>query len=167
MIHKNLEIVPIITDEQIRETAILADEIWHQHFVPLIGETQVDYMLEKFQSFPALKKQLSQGYEYFHLISENHLVGYTCIHAEDGKLFLSKLYLKKDVRGQHFSTRVLDFLKALCKERHLANIWLTCNRYNEHSLTVYDHLGFQRVNTQVADIGNGFVMDDYIMEMFL
>jgi ribosomal protein S18 acetylase RimI-like enzyme len=52
----------------------------------------------------------------------------------------------------------------ICKLRNLKTIWLTCNRNNTESLAVYEHLGFKKVREEVADIGNGFVMDDYIME---
>ena len=50
------------------------------------------------------------------------------------------------------------------KLRELNKIWLTCNRNNTSSLEVYKHLGFEVVREEVADIGNGFVMDDYILE---
>lgn len=42
-------------------------------------------------------------------------------------------------------------------------IWLTCNKHNDNTLAIYDHLGFVITNEQEADIGNGFVMDDYIL----
>mgnify|MGYP001261989083 CR=1 FL=1 len=44
--------------------------------------------------------------------------------------------------------------------RHLA----ACNKHNDHSLNVYRHFGFQTIDAQKNDIGNGFFMDDYIME---
>ena len=43
-------------------------------------------------------------------------------------------------------------------------IWLTVNKYNDHTIDVYRHRGFQTVRSQVSDIGNGYVMDDYVME---
>ena len=33
------------TDDDIREIAVLAEEIWNQHFVDIIGKAQVDYMV--------------------------------------------------------------------------------------------------------------------------
>lgn len=54
--------------------------------------------------------------------------------------------------------------KKLCKERGYSAIWLTCNKHNNNSLIVYRHLGFETIDTQEADIGGGFIMDDYIME---
>lgn len=152
------------TDSEIQDIAILANEIWHQHFIPIIGEAQVEYMVEKFQSYPAIKSQIeNDGYEYYQIFSGHTMAGYTGIHQENNALFLSKLYIKKDFRGQHLATKALGFLIQLCKERGLGKIWLTCNKYNSNTLAVYDHLGFVITDEQVADIGNGFVMDDYIL----
>lgn len=151
-------------DDQITEVANLASIIWHEHFTPIIGNEQVDYMLEKFQSESALNTQLAKGFEYYQILHNQDLCGYCGFLQEDEKLFLSKLYLKKESRGQHLSTKVFQFLVQLCRERKLKAIWLTCNKYNANTLAVYHHLGFETINTQVADIGNGYVMDDYILE---
>ncbi len=156
------------TDEKIREISILAKEIWNQHFVPIIGKAQVDYMVDKFQSYPALKSQIEQdGYEYYQIYSSGTFAGYIGIHPEAGALFLSKLYIKKDFRGQHLATEALQFLINLCKERGLGKIWLTCNKHNDNTLAIYDHLGFKITDEQAADIGNGFVMDDYILTFLI
>lgn len=152
-------------DAQLQEIAALAEIIWHEHFTPIIGEAQVIYMVDKFQSFHALKEQLEEGYEYYRIFDDGEFVGYTGIHPENGRLFLSKLYVKKDARGRHLATKAIQFLKGICRERNLRSIWLTCNKHNDNSLAVYDHLGFSVIDTQEADIGNGFIMDDYIMEL--
>ena len=153
------------TDEQIKEVASLAEIIWNEHFTPIIGKKQVDYMVAKFQSYPALKEQIADGYEYYQLFDNGEFCGYTGIHpGEDNRLFLSKLYIKKECRGRHLATQAFSFLKKLCKERGYSAIWLTCNKHNNNSLTVYRHLGFETIDTHEADIGGGFIMDDYIME---
>lgn len=161
---KKIRMIPAVNDAEILGVAALAEEIWHEYFPPIIGEEQVDYMVEKFQSFDALKRQIADGYEYFLISSDYMMVGYTGVTEKDGSLFLSKLYLLKDSRGQHLSTEVFGHLIDLAKERKLDKIWLTCNKYNSHSLDVYKHLGFEIVRDEVTDIGNGFVMDDYILE---
>ena len=53
------EIRPAKSDSEIQDIAILAEEIWHQHFTPIIGKEQVDYMVDKFQSYPAIKRRLN------------------------------------------------------------------------------------------------------------
>lgn len=151
-------------ESEIQAIATLAEEIWNQHFVPIIGKEQVDYMVDKFQSYEALKNQISrEGYEYFEIFCEGKLAGYTGVHQEKDCLFLSKLYIHQSFRGRHLATKTLNFLTELCKERGLHKIWLTCNKYNENTLKIYGHLGFCITDSQVADIGNGFVMDDYIL----
>lgn len=161
----NFHTTPATTDSQLQQIADLAKIIWHEYFTPIIGQEQIVYMLDKFQSFPALKDQIANGYEYYQLYDNEELCGYCGIHPEeDGRLFLSKLYLKKEARGRHLASQAFDFLKSLCQERNLSSIWLTCNKHNDNSIAVYRHFGFETINTQEADIGNGFIMDDYIME---
>ena len=151
-------------DEQIKDIANLAEIIWNQHFTPIIGKEQVDYMVEKLQSYPAIKNHITKdGYEYFEIFCDNTLAGYTGIHAEAQALFLSKLYIHPDFRGRHLATKAFQYLIDICKERGLKKIWLTCNKHNDNTLKIYDHLGLQITDSQVADIGNGFVMDDYIL----
>ena len=47
-----------VTDVALDKIAALANEIWHEHFVPIIGLEQVNYMVGRFQSYPALKDQV-------------------------------------------------------------------------------------------------------------
>lgn len=155
----------VLTKEQISKVAALAEVIWHQHFTPIIGREQVIYMVEKFQSEAALEQQIANGYEYYQLFDGDEFCGYCGIHPENGKLFLNKLYIKKEARGRHIASHAMNFLKDICRERGISAIWLTCNKHNNNTLAIYDHLGFKIIDTQVADIGNGFVMDDYILEL--
>ena len=163
-----ITIEPVKTDKDIMDVATLANEIWHQHFVPIIGLDQVEYMVEKFQSYPAISNQIkNDGYEYFKIHINNTFAGYTGVHAENDSLFLSKLYIKQACRGNRLASHALNYLIGICKERSLQRIWLTCNKYNANTLAVYDHLGFKVTDEQVADIGNGFVMDDYILTYYV
>ena len=62
-----LRIIPVTNEELVLSVSAVADDIWHEHFTPIIGKEQVDYMLEKFLSPDALIEQINAGYEYFHL----------------------------------------------------------------------------------------------------
>lgn len=72
-------------------------------------------MLEKFQSFHALKEQMETGYEYFQIFDNTEFCGYCGIHQEETTLFLSKLYLKKEARNRHLSTKTIQYLKLSVK----------------------------------------------------
>ena len=160
-----VEFIPVKTPEQIENLAQLADKIWHEHFAAIISPEQIDYMVDIFQSYNAINEQLKRmGYSYYFLSVNNEAVGYFGIKKDGDKLFLSKLYIMKDYRGKGYASEAFKFLEKMCREQQLKAIWLTVNRNNEIPIKVYEKKGFKTVRTQVADIGNGFVMDDYIME---
>ena len=77
---------------------------------------------------------------------------------------MSKLYVESGYRRKGIARRVIDFLVKIAKRDGLEKIWLTVNRNNIGSIHAYEHLGFLTARTQVANIGEGYVMDDYIME---
>lgn len=159
---------PVMTPQDIEQTAKMADSIWHEYFTPLIGEAQVAYMLAKFQSASAITRQIeSEHMQYFRIMQDGSIVGYTGIREDADSLFLSKLYIEKSHRGKGLARQTATFLADRCRARQLSKIWLTVNRHNSPTIAAYQKLGFVIVREQVADIGEGFVMDDYIMEMAL
>lgn len=122
-------------------------------------------MIDKYQSVSAIADQIRhQGYEYYLLRREGSTVGYMAVKPEEGRLFLSKFYIGKEHRGYGYASLAMQFLEKLCRDRKLSHIWLTVNRHNASSIAIYERKGFRTVREQVADIGNGFVMDDFIME---
>jgi diamine N-acetyltransferase len=154
------------TEQEIAAVAQLASDIWHEYFIQIITKEQIDYMLDKFQSERVLAELIhSEGYEYYLMQERGENVGYLGVkQTEEGKLFLSKFYIRKEHRGQGYASQAMTFLVHLCKARRLSAIWLTVNRHNASTIAVYEKKGFRTVRTQVADIGKGYVMDDYIME---
>jgi tRNA(Arg) A34 adenosine deaminase TadA/predicted GNAT family acetyltransferase len=155
------------TDFQIERAAALADEIWHEWFPPIIGKAQTDYMVEKFQSYDAIKSQIeTEHYEYYILQKNGIDVGYTAIAEKgDGKLFLSKAYIKSAYRGNGYFRELIALLSETAKKRGLTAIWLTVNKYNELAKTVYTKSGFTVIGEGITDIGSGYVMDDYYFEL--
>lgn len=151
--------------EAITELARTAAEIWQEYYISIITMDQIEYMIGKYQSVPAVLDQIdNQGYVYYGMYDEGGIAGYLSVKEEGGKLFLSKFYVSKENRGKGYASQAMAFLEELCRERGLCHIWLTVNRHNESSIGVYRKKGFQVIREQVADIGNGYVMDDYVME---
>ena len=169
-----------VGDEDLDTLADLASEIWHQHFTPIIGEAQVDYMVEKFQSKPAFIHQMAEeNYRYVFLVPQEGegagqpqgFMGYAPRpeHLDgdgqpDPDMFLSKLYLRQSMRGKGGASQAFGWLVDRTREMGLPCIRLTCNKNNEGSIAVYKHWGFiVEDDDLVTDIGGGFVMDDYGM----
>jgi len=156
-----IEMKKVVSEQDLVEVATLAREIWIAHYVPIIGQAQVDYMLKKFQSFAVITQQLKEGYEYYLAGSSGYLA--VVSDAAASSLMISKIYVKSDLRGQGIGRRILDFAESLCRERKLTAIWLTVNKHNAASIAWYERMGFVNAGALVQDIGGGFVMDDFKM----
>ncbi len=159
---------PVSTPADQEALAKLASEIWHEYWPALIGPEQTDYMVENFQSLKAIKRDMAENaYEYWFVVDETgKTVGYTGGHEEPetSRFFISKIYLLAEERGKHYASQVIAFYAALCRDRDLHSMYLTVNKRNELGIRAYLGKGFVTIESVETDIGNGFVMDDYVME---
>ncbi|MBF0569336.1 MAG: GNAT family N-acetyltransferase [Candidatus Omnitrophica bacterium] len=149
---------------QIAQVESLAREIWPEHYVPIIGLPQVDYMLARFQTFAAIEAQINEGQRYFLVTSGQERVGYLAVAADRDKreLILSKIYVRSSYRGQGFGKKMMGFVEELAKSMKFTRVALAVNKKNNSSVRFYEHCGFKKLGTIVKDIGNGFVMDDFL-----
>ena len=159
-------ILKVENTNQVDAVAKLAREIWQQHFTPIIGDAQVEYMLNIFQSSKAITSQLEEGWEYYVAARDNEYVGYAGLLPDEsaGKMLISKIYVKNTVRGSGVGNLLLDFIEATSRARGLIFLWLTVNRFNDDTIKWYFRHGFKTVDEVRKDIGGGFFMDDFIME---
>lgn len=164
--------------EQLRAIEQIARFIWQEHYTPIIGKEQLEYMLEKFQSTDVMLEQLTEGYRYYsiseHLEPYNFcnpedilLIGYFAIKPEEDSLFISKFYLHPNGRGKGYAHTMLKFIKEQAAKDGLSKLRLTVNKHNTKTITIYEKMGFVKKEAAVFDIGNGYVMDDFIMEKWL
>ena len=143
--------------------ARLADTIWREHYIPIIGEAQVDYMLHHFQSSEAISEQVASGMDYYVITSGTIPRGYLAIEKRGEELFLSKIYILKEYRGQGFGKAAMQFIGQQARNLRCSRIALTVNKNNSKSIQAYQKMGFRTEQPLVTDIGGGFVMDDYRM----
>ncbi|WP_242158502.1 GNAT family N-acetyltransferase [Aestuariivivens sediminis] len=141
----------------------LGNIIWREHYIPIVGEAQIDYMLKKFQSANAIANQVASGYSYFLLYYDMIPVGYIAIQKHVDTLFLSKIYVLSRYRGKKIGKTALEFIEVKAKNQRLKTITLTVNKNNCNAINAYKKLGFDNLGSIVTDIGEGFVMDDYKM----
>ena len=94
------------------------------------------------------------------------IVGYTGGHVETdtNRFFISKIYLLKEHRGEGLCSATVRFYKRLARERGLDALYLTVNKRNEMAIRAYKAKGFEVIDAAETDIGDGYIMDDYIME---
>lgn len=175
-----LQLIPVHVGNDQRILADLAAEIWNEYWPAHIGQAQTDYMVENFQSLAAIRRDMAEnGYEYWFLCDDEaegstgywtedgkRIVGYTGgrVEAATKRFFISKIYLLASQRGKHYTSPVMSFYEIKCMGTGLRAMYLTVNKYNEQAIAVYKAKGFEVIDSVETDIGEGFIMDDYIME---
>ena len=129
----------------------LATGILREHYDPILGKAQNDYMLEKFQSVDAISHQLESGYQYYFVRSAERNIGFLAFYPRGEALYLSKLYLLKEERGKGYSRQMIDFVVCKARDASLGSIELNVNKYND-AIRAYESLGFKRVRDEKNDI---------------
>ncbi len=142
----------------------LANTIWREYYISILGLMQVEYMLTKYQTESAIATQVDNGFEYFIINYKNKDVGYLSVIKENDTLFLSKIYILKNYRGRKIGKTAMQFIYDKAKNMNCNKVVLTVNKHNSNTISAYEKLGFKNIGSIVKDIGNGFVMDDYKME---
>jgi len=159
-------ISPATSPADIALVSKLAFEIWPEHYYDIVGKPQIDFMLKKYQTAEAISKQITEErYEYYLILDGKGAVGYFAFQYRGDALFLSKLYVRQACRGKGFGRQALDHMIDAAKRKKKKKIALTINKNNVQSLKIYEMMGFKNVGPIVADIGGGFVMDDYALEL--
>ena len=151
--------------EEYGRLAAYIARLWHSAYDGLLGEAQVEYMTQKFQSAAAIAEQTEkENYIYFFIADGDREIGYCAVRPLEDSLFLSKLYLEEECRGRGVGQRALAQVCAIARRLALPRVWLTVNKGNARAIRAYEKFGFVRTDSTVTDIGGGYAMDDYIYE---
>jgi len=148
-----------------KEVQQLASEIWNDNYQDMISQKQIDYMLNMMYNPKRLQQDLDEGYEWEFIYYNNNPIGYLAyVIKEDKRVFLSKIYLKTTTQGLGIGKQALNRVKEYAKINNCSAVYLTVNRGNEKGVRAYKKSGFVIISEEDFDIGNGYIMDDYVFE---
>lgn len=159
IIEANLEQLDIVQD--------IAQKTWPIAYKDVISSAQIEYMLEMMYSKSALKEQMEIKKHHFILAKkENEVLGFASYEFNCnsvGKTKLHKLYVLPETQSCGIGVKLVNFLSEKAKENHQSTIFLNVNKYNP-AQNFYKKIGFVIAYEEVIDIGNNFIMDDFVME---
>jgi len=162
--HQEVQIEPVLDTVQMAEVARLASLIWRECYAGIVSSEQIDFMLKNFQSERAIAEQIQRGYRYFQLSRGMEILGYFAIQPQaEGRLFLSKIYLRAEERGKGHGRKMMTFIEGWAEREGYSEVTLTVNKQNNRAIRAYESMGFRIAESIIQDIGEGFVMDDYRM----
>lgn len=158
-----IEISPVRLDEA-EAVVDLAGRVWRAHYPGIITPAQIEYMLAQ-RYRPVLVRQfIARGDHWLAARAEGALVGFVHGHPLNaGDYKLDKLYVDLDWQRHGIGGKLIDELAARVVHHGFVRLVLRVNRQNQQAITAYLKHGFTVTTIHLEDIGNGFIMDDYVM----
>jgi ribosomal protein S18 acetylase RimI-like enzyme len=156
-----------MTESDFDTLMVLARQIWREHYVPMVGQAQVDYMLGTRFTPAFLRRYINASDRWLDILTVHaEPVGY-CSYAltdDPHEIKLEQLYLNPSLHGQGLGGQMMRHVIARALALGRTVMMLQVNKNNHDAIAVYRKMGFTVREEARFDIGQGFVMDDYIME---
>lgn len=145
----------------------IAQETWPIAYGKILSTAQLEYMFNMMYSVASLLEQAAKRNMQFILAKDgNHYLGFASYEIDvhqTNKTKIHKIYILPETQGKGIGKKLIDYIALKAQNQKDIGIILNVNKYNK-ALHFYLKLGFSNVKEEVIDIGNGFVMDDYVME---
>lgn len=140
--------------------------IWPQTYASLLTPEQIDYMLQMMYSESSLQKQMEADHCTFIIVYDNNEpVAFAAYNQTKPQVWkLEKIYVLASQQGKGTGKFIINYIIAEIKQQHAKALQLQVKRDNP-AQHFYTKLGFTIIETADFDIGNGYFMKDYIMEL--
>ena len=144
----------------------IAEATWRPTYGNILSEEQCVYMLDWMYSTQKLKEQINGNVHFIILEDQNsEAIGYASfekIGAGKGKLH--KIYTHPDFKQKGGGSILLQEIFNIADSLEVKTIELNVNRQNS-AVEFYLKKGFKIKEKVDLDVGNGFFMNDYVMEI--
>ena len=144
----------------------MASAVWYVTYSATHSPEQLDYMFEMMYSVEKIKSDCTGNNSYHILYEDDKPVGYLSLTEKDSTLILQKVYLLPAAQGKGYGRRLIHEAEKYARSKDINKLKLIVNRFNR-ALHFYKHSGFEITGERDFDIGNGYCMNDYIMEKTL
>ena len=145
----------------------MAEQVFPETYKHIITPEQCDYMMDMMYSEESLRRQITVEHHVYQLLfADGEAAGYVSVQPIESDLYeLQKIYVLPRFQGRHLGKTLFSAAVSLVKQWHpdACRIFLHVNRYNK-AKAFYEHLGLKVTKQGDYDIGNGYFMNDYIME---
>ena len=142
----------------------MAHEIWPQTYSRILSNEQLEYMLDLFYSEQSLKNEMEQGVEFILVYDGPQPAGFASFSKVQPEVFkLHKIYVLPSQQGKGTGRLIIEKVIKTTKQKGATALHLNVNRHNNAKM-FYEKLGFTVIQEEDIDIGNGYFMNDYVME---
>lgn len=157
--------IRLATTQDIPSIQDIAKTTWAVTYNNILSEEQMSYMLDLFYSDTVLAEKITHIKEtsFFMFEIEYESLGFIQLVKSKTILRLEKIYILPNTQGKGIGKQLIDFAKNQTKKLGLSKLQLNVNRYNS-AVQFYEKQGFSITKEEDNAIGNGYFMNDYVME---
>ncbi|GHT90403.1 acetyltransferase [Betaproteobacteria bacterium] len=160
----SIDIKPV-TAPELPAIAALAREIWQATYPGIITQEQIDFMLAQRYSSERLSQDLQSADKWLNqAFAGCRRIGFAFCERDKGEYKLDKLYIHPDFQRQGVGGALIAHAAHHAKQQGYPAVILAVNKNNEQAIKAYHKHGFTVRESIKTDIGQGFIMDDFIME---
>lgn len=145
----------------------IAYTTWHETYTGILSEKQIEYMLDMMYNDKALAEQMQLLNHRFALVSKDDIVvGFVSCeygYKDSEATKIHKLYVLPQYQGLGLGKKLIEQVEQQAIQSNNTSILLNVNRFNP-SLDFYRRMGFEVIKEENIDIGNGYWMEDYVLE---
>ncbi|MGH8616529.1 MAG: GNAT family N-acetyltransferase [Burkholderiales bacterium] len=144
----------------------LAHKVWRAHYPGIITPRQINTMLAQRYRAAAIRRDLARDGVWWDTLTENgRLAAFAnyFLTGVRGEMKLDKLYVDTARQRAGLGGWLLDHIGEAARRCGCGRLLLAVNKRNAGAIAAYRKHGFAIESAVVKDIGNGFVMDDYVM----
>lgn len=141
---------------------------WPITFGDILSKDQLAYMMEMMYSTSSLSGQMTVQQNLFLLARENNknlgFAAFELAYQGGEKTKIHKLYIMPEAQGRGLGRAFIQKISENALQSGQQAITLNVNKYNNAAIKFYERMGFQIIREEVIPIGNGYIMDDYVLE---
>jgi ribosomal protein S18 acetylase RimI-like enzyme len=159
--------IRLLGKDELKLVRQVADIVWPVTFKEILSPEQIAYMMEMMYAQSVMDKEFDEGIHFYGVFDGTDAVGYLIWGHYDGAPQTAKLhkcYLLTDYQGKGIGSMMLQTAKAFAREAGYKHLRLNVNRQNAKAIKAYVRNDFKTIETVDNPIGNGFYMNDYVME---
>jgi GNAT superfamily N-acetyltransferase len=154
-----------MTDDEVDAVSALARVVWKATYPALIPQAQIDAMLADRYAPERMREQLDDPRHAWRVARQaGAVVGFAHAVRDDAGCKLDKLYVHPGHQRRGVGALLLAAIEDWARAQGAQRLRLQVNRGNARAIRAYAKYGFHVVESRVFDIGDGFVMDDHVME---
>jgi GNAT superfamily N-acetyltransferase len=144
----------------------IAHTTWPTTFGEILSPVQIEYMLDWMYSLPALQEQVEKKGHRFLLAKEKKeglgFLSYQLFYQGNPVTKIHKIYVLPTTQGKGVGKHLLELTSEIALEAKNTTLTLNVNRYNK-AIEFYKKIGFEIIGQENIDVGQGFLMEDYIL----